>query len=913
MSAEQEGANKDSALKTIARTLAVLLAVAALMVGATAALRLYQKHIFTEQVKETEEMTNEKSDDEPHYLGQDSDSNENKVDQGEGVVVKGNGETPPYTYIRNHKFTAQTDSDGNLVVKENPKETNPKPQPDAPTEPSEPYEPKENKNTILSLITPIGRLDTSHPYYVTLMTESSYPEDVTSVRYLTSRSSTPIAPTSDNWKTAAVADPGIQLITVSDPVPGDTYIHVLTVQKNGDYNLAVSTPINIALNEEDRLSELTAYHDQLVASESRTLTTDNRLDLDFIQPWIYSNATKTDIIKDLRVLKRAGYKGFILQNTAATSGGSNSDPLRVDTIWYETDALSSYTDDSTNIYPVLDNLMSAAEIVGLDVYLGSAINNEWWTQSNLLDPMWMSNNATFEQDLFADLYQKYSQKPEFKGWYWSPEMYSNPSNLEAQWSVYLNSIIEELDSQQEDFPLIISPYISSALYVSEEQWQPNWDAFIHNTKFRSGDIIALQDGLDTAAITVEEVINRWEIIEHSLSQKPGIKMYLNIENFFNQESNMTATKFANVQKQIEIAQYYADGFLSFSYTHYYSPLHAPEGQITPDPSLDVAYRNFIGLPTNHDQPITSIPMPTGGSVYVDASGNEAPVPAGFSVSDNSNERSIKTGLVIKDIAGNEFVWVPVTDWTVKPEKYVYKENEYNKIFYSRYLGNTAHIDSTDTGSMPGGVASDDTQVRKYSGFYIARYESSFDYNSGNFRVASKARPDSKASTDFSWQYADSDFYTGQMWNNINSVDAKLKASSMASQYGYVGVSSGLMTGTQWDTYLKWVHSNDPSFTMVHDGRTWGNYTDSTSPANTNNYQSGILKATGSNPNWQANNVFDIAGNLGEWTNEIDSSGRYVIRSNSYTGSGSAGNATYGFVSDSYAFPHIGFRVSLYIE
>ena len=78
MSAKQKGANKDSALKTIARTLAVLLAVAALMVGATAALRLYQKQIFTEQVKETEEMTNEKSDDEPHYLGQDSDSNENK-------------------------------------------------------------------------------------------------------------------------------------------------------------------------------------------------------------------------------------------------------------------------------------------------------------------------------------------------------------------------------------------------------------------------------------------------------------------------------------------------------------------------------------------------------------------------------------------------------------------------------------------------------------------------------------------------------------------------------------------------------------------------------------------------------------------------------------------------------------------
>lgn len=49
-----------------------------------------------------------------------------------------------------------------------------------------------------------------------------------------------------------------------------------------------------------------------------------------------------------------------------------------------------------------------------------------------------------------------------------------------------------------------------------------------------------------------------------------------------------------------------------------------------------------------------------------------------------------------------------------------------------------------------------------------------------------------------------------------------------------------------------------------DSRSWGNYSDSTGEATTN---SGTKQNTGSSEAWKANNIYDLAGNCYEWTQE----------------------------------------------
>ncbi|MDD2376838.1 MAG: hypothetical protein PHD15_05290 [Clostridia bacterium] len=246
------------------------------------------------------------------------------------------------------------------------------------------------------------------------------------------------------------------------------------------------------------------------------------------------------------------------------------------------------------------------------------------------------------------------------------------------------------------------------------------------------------------------------------------------------------------------------------------------------------------------------------------------------------------GLVIEDASGNQFVWVPVDGTDVVYEKWC--------------TTNIPYASTTDD-SILSGTVDENTQVTTYGGFYIARYESMFDYNSGSIRVASKV---STNKTLLSWTRDNS--YTGYLWNYINYTDAKTYSENMATSYSYDAskVKSGLVTGTEWDTTMKWIQNASISVT---DSRAWGNYIDSISPANVEN---GSLQISGYSNNWKAKNIYDLAGNTWEWTNEIYSSYR-VVRGGGYYVSGSTYPAVYrSYNNATFAYFYLGFRVGLYV-
>lgn len=186
--------------------------------------------------------------------------------------------------------------------------------------------------------------------------------------------------------------------------------------------------------------------------------------------------------------------------------------------------------------------------------------------------------------------------------------------------------------------------------------------------------------------------------------------------------------------------------------------------------------------------------------------NPTYIPEGFS----HKEGTLDTGYVITDQYGNEFVWVPVKSGILTRKNS--KKNQYEESDVSA----KALVNSVATNY----------------GFYIARYESS--------------------KVDFGGTIVSTTLAETKPWNNISFTEAKEYSESFASIFGYNDVKSALINSYAWDTTLNWLNNTEKSYSKSLE---YGNYTD------------GIMQC-GENKKDCINNIYDMAGNLKEWTTEI---------------------------------------------
>lgn len=254
------------------------------------------------------------------------------------------------------------------------------------------------------------------------------------------------------------------------------------------------------------------------------------------------------------------------------------------------------------------------------------------------------------------------------------------------------------------------------------------------------------------------------------------------------------------------------------------------------------------------------------------------------------------GLVIRDEIGNEFVWVPVDSI----EKYK-KNNSYDKNGNAELIFLKVKDDS-----LPNGITDAKNDVQTYGGFYIGRYEAGTPDGTQNTNTnVNNVVPISKKNV--------------QPWTKINYVNSKMCAEKM-----YTGsdsaVQSGLLTGTDWDTLIMWFLSTGVVDNVV-DARKYGNYTDSQSPANVVN-EYGQLHNTGFSEYWKIKNIYDLAGNAVECTNELYE--KLVSEDKNITrGGGFYDISPFSSLSSRTLFDHgkdndmndyeLGFRVRLYIK
>ncbi len=308
---------------------------------------------------------------------------------------------------------------------------------------------------------------------------------------------------------------------------------------------------------------------------------------------------------------------------------------------------------------------------------------------------------------------------------------------------------------------------------------------------------------------------------------------------------------------------------------------------------------------------------------------KATIPSGFYYV--GGEES--TGLVISDNAadknkgvdytcvGNQFVWIPVEDYSKFVRGTAVETSSGSGIYKMTGTLSSSYTEPYASGYSDGNGTEEKAEynkmmlsVKKNKGFYIARFEAGDgDATAARTTVTTAHKVVSKKNA-YVYNYVP--WGKSMRETSATTIDGVVNVAGVVelSKNMYkesTSVVSTLCYGVQWDAVMNFVSDATHN---IKDSRYWGNYSDSEGAAATNSGSSNMNYTTGRNEAWKAKSIYDLAGNVREWTMESDSSNYRFFRGGGYVTSGSYTPASFRYrINPTAANYDLGFRVTLYIQ
>ena len=281
---------------------------------------------------------------------------------------------------------------------------------------------------------------------------------------------------------------------------------------------------------------------------------------------------------------------------------------------------------------------------------------------------------------------------------------------------------------------------------------------------------------------------------------------------------------------------------------------------------------------------TKVPLPNG-FYYVGGD-----ISTGLVISDKQGDTMTASGISM----GNQFVWIPVAS-----------EADLERTKFDKTTGQpTTGLATAYTEPYAKGYSTEaeeyntmKTQVLKYGGFYIGRFEAGVNSTTLRTKVTTNQTVVCKKGVApynyVPWGKDMDDVNTAFVpsYNNadkVNTNGAVYLAKNFASQHNYTSVTSTLTYGCEWDAMCRYIGDSQRT-TPIKDG----------------------VELTGSVATDVSKNIYDLAGNCYEWTMEASTTYDRVERGGSY---GSAIPVSHRYdLSSTYGSADVSFRPTLYIK